>query len=109
MTKLLLLLVVLVAAAALAYKFVPAVREARACSKLEKLCAGAGGAGEKWSTDCRQGFTDLRKAAGDETTDRAVACVIDSDSCGAAAGCVAGTLFKSTIGGFFDGVRRALE
>ena len=109
MKKLLIALVVLALAGALVYRYVPAVREARACSKLERLCAGEEGAGEKWGRRCRDGFVDLRKQGGDETADRAVACILDSDSCGGAAGCVAGTLFRSTVGGFLDGVRRALE
>jgi len=58
--------------------------ENRACSRVDGLC------GEKSRNECTDYFAELRKMSGDESIRKPIRCVMDAQSCGEAAGCMAG-------------------
>jgi hypothetical protein len=58
--------------------------EGRACSRMASLCE------ERSQKECVEFFGELRKASGDESIRKPIRCVMDAQSCGEAAGCMAG-------------------
>jgi hypothetical protein len=112
MKKFLVLTLLLVAGAAYAGYYVAPDKmpliihpESRACSRMNSLCE------EKSSTACADGFVELRKLGGDESIRKPIRCMMEAQSCGEAAGCMAGggvnAVLKSSEQ-FFKGLGKSL-
>lgn len=82
--------------------------EGRACTKLEALC-GDGGKRSMDAEQCREGWSEARKLAGDAATDRSLSCVVDAKTCSAAAGCLAGGVGVGAVGEMLKGFGDALS
>lgn len=91
MKKFLVLMVLLAAGVAYAGYYVAPDKmplvihpESRACSRMASLCE------ERSQRECTEFFGELRKISGDEAIRKPIRCVMDAQSCGEAAGCMAG-------------------
>ena len=81
-------------------------RQRRACIKMGKLCGGRE-LGEAGLKRCEGYFEQLYKVGGKGRTNDAVRCVLASESCLRAAGCMGGASLGVTKD-FFEGFRDTL-
>ncbi|MBL9044675.1 MAG: hypothetical protein JNM83_23890 [Myxococcales bacterium] len=112
MKKFLVLAVLLIAGGAYAGYYVAPDKmpliirpESRACSRFTSLCE------EKASQECSNYFSELRKLGGDESIRKPIRCVMDAQSCGEAAGCLAGGGVNAVMKSgeqFFKGLGKSL-
>jgi hypothetical protein len=77
------------------------------CSKLADLCAG-GEMNADQRKSCMTGLDKLREVSGEDKSRKAGKCVLNSDSCIAAAGCMAGAGLGAAAE-FLTGMKRALQ
>jgi hypothetical protein len=68
-----------------------------ACLKMADLCGVENGTPDDLS-ECVAEIKQWRKIAGDDVTDKGLACVNEAKTCGEATGCVAGAGFKGAQG-----------
>ena len=77
------------------------------CAKLADLCAG-GEMNAKQRKSCIKGLDKLRDVSGDDKSRKAGKCVLNSDSCMSAMGCMAGAGLGAAAE-FLTGMKRALQ
>ena len=82
-------------------------KQRRACMQMGRLCGG-GELGEAGMKRCEAAFEQLYKMGGKARADAATSCVLESDSCMRAAGCMGGVSLGITKD-FFDGIRGVLH
>jgi len=107
MKKLLVLVVLLGVGGLVAWKYLWGAPEKRACAKLQDLCGK-----DKEADRCTSDLGELRKVGGDETADKASACVMEAKTCGEAVGCVAGGYGRAgmkALGDVFKGFGKAIS
>ena len=81
-------------------------RERRACMRVGELCGGRG-FGEAGMKRCEAAFEQLYRMGGKGRADDAVRCILASQSCLRAAGCMGGVSLGVTKD-LFDGIRDVL-
>src|SRR5262245_45457087 len=85
--------------------------ERSACLRMADLCGAQNGT-TKDLDECVEDIKQFRKVAGDEATNKGMACVEGAKTCGEAAGCVAGAGVKGIQGvvdGFIKGLGNATK
>jgi hypothetical protein len=110
MKKLLVLLVILGVLGGAGYYIYSQVlypKERRACIRMGELCGGKE-LGGKGLERCEAAFQQLYKMGGKGRTNDAVECVLKSQNCMRAAGCMGGVSLGITKD-FFDGLRGVLK
>lgn len=82
--------------------------EGRTCAKLAELCPRDAKHAASLES-CVQDLEDLRKVAGAPALERSMACIEESRSCTAAAGCLAGGAGVGVLGEMMKGFGSALS
>ncbi len=81
--------------------------EHHVCHKLAELCAGGEMKGNQRKS-CIDGLAKLKEVTGEDKARKAKKCVLDSDSCIGAAGCMAGAGLGAATE-FLNGMKRSLQ
>lgn len=81
--------------------------EGKMCVKLGDLC-GAEAKADKFE-QCVDQMKKVRKVAGDPAFERSQKCLEESNSCGAATGCMAGGIGVGALGEMMKGFGSALQ
>jgi hypothetical protein len=83
-----------------------ASQEQKACVRMHDLCGGDWSA--KDMSECTDSLERMKKISGDASFQKSMKCVDDSNSCAAAAGCMAGGVGVGAMGEFLKGFGEAL-
>jgi hypothetical protein len=87
---------------------VAATPEGQACQDMQRLCSTEEPS-QKDLNECVDGMKKLRKLSGDASFERSRACLAESSSCAAAAGCMGGGVGMGAMGEMMKGFGSALS
>lgn len=79
------------------------------CAKLGELCAKGSEFTSNHMKSCLKGLEKMRDVTGKDKALKAGKCVLNSDSCLGAAGCMAGAGIGGAAVEFLNGMKRALQ